>query len=498
MIHKSLLLAAILAFGLTFTFAGGTAHAASRNVTVTLPAFPVVLDGIRLDNAHLKYPLLTYKDITYIPMTWSISQATALQLNWNKENGLSVNLGTPMSVKPELEIGGSFRYDRYTAQVAEFPVSVNQEAVNNSEQVYPLLEFQGITYFPLTWDYAVDKFRWKLTWNDVDGLSIQTNQRRYVSGIIYDDENYLYTYVHNVRDRIFRIQKSLEGSPELLTVEQSKQIMASRQALPENVPGNEESKPKLTVYKDHQLWYGDKPLISVEKEEESRRLAWQSEETKNVQFGYEERVIELGADTKVFTFQIPTGQSNPAGTPSSKRLVIVHQGNVQELTDFTRSVSGIRKSKDWVWLWTNSPTRLSARTGSDRGEVLWVGADGTHRSWNRILDAQYVRVLHHEDDKLLVQAYELFRLKDTAPKNTGYFWLHSDGTYEKIGNLTEETTIKDASLFIADNLDAYVDRDLNIYVVRNNTISNVNNGFNRIWWDYELKEITKDYPDSGY
>ncbi|MFK7691662.1 hypothetical protein [Paenibacillus sp. HJGM_3] len=496
--HKSLLLAVLLASGLTFTFAGEPTHAASGNVTVTLPKFPVVMDGIQLDNAHLRYPLLTYKDITYIPMTWSISQATALQLNWSEENGLSVNLGTPMSVKPELEIGGSFRYDRYTAQVAEFPVSVNQEEVNNSEQTYPLLVFQDITYFPLTWDYAVDKFRWVLTWNDADGLSIKTNQRRYMSGIIYDDENYLYTYVHNVRDRMFRVPKSLDGSPELLTVEQSKQIMASIQALPEIVPGKVESIPKLTVYKDHQLWYDGNPLISVDKEEAEKRLANRSGETKNDVFVYRESMFDLGADTKVFAFYIPTGPSNPGGTPSSKRLVIVHQGTAQEVTDFTRAISGFRKSMDGVWLWTNSPTRLSGRTGSDRGEVLWVGADGTHRSWNQILDAQYVRVLHHEDDKLLVQAYELFRLENTSPKNTDYFWLHSDGTYEKIGNLTEETTTKDALLFIVDNLDAYVNRDLNIYVVRNNTISNVNNGINRIWWDYELKELTKEYPEAGY
>jgi hypothetical protein len=236
----------------------------------------------------------------------------------------------------------------------------------------------------------------------------------------------------------------------------------------------------------------------VEKEEAGNRLANRSEETKNDAFVYGESMIELGSDTKVFTFNIPTGPSNPFTTPSANRTVIVHQESAEELTNFTKGISGIRKSKDGVWLWTNSPTRLSARTGSERGEVLWVGEDGTHLNWNQALGAQYVRVLHNEDGKLLVQAYELFRPENAAPPNTGYFWLNSDGTYEKIGDLTEETTIKGASLFIADNLDAYVDQNKNIYVVRNNTISNVNNGINRIWWDYELKELTKDYPDAGY
>ncbi|MDF2724608.1 MAG: hypothetical protein K0Q59_4283 [Paenibacillus sp.] len=463
--HKSLLLAALLAAGLTFAFAGEPAHAAAEPVTVTLPKFPVELDGVQLDNAHLKYPLLTYKDITYIPMTWSIAQATALQLQWSEENGLTVYLGTPMSVKPELEAGGSFRDDRYTAQVAEFPVTVNQTAVNNAEQAYPLLVFQNVTYFPLTWDYAVDTFRWKLTWDEADGLSIKTIQRRYMAGIVYEDEDSLYTYINNVRDRMFRIPKSLEGSPELLTVEQSKHITDILQSSSRNVPDEAEAKPKLTMYRDHRIWYNDIPLISVEQEEASRRLAWPDAEMNSGQLWYQEQVFELAEDTRVFSFTIQTGPSNPGGTPSSKRLVIAHQGNVQELADFTRGISGVRQSNEGVWLWTNSPTRLSARTGSDRGEVLWVNAaDGTYRFWNQMLDAQYVRVLHHEDDKLLVQAYELYRLANASPKTTGYFWLHSDGTYEKIGNLTEETIVPDALLLIADNLDAYVDRDHTIYV----------------------------------
>ncbi|CAG7629878.1 hypothetical protein PAESOLCIP111_03145 [Paenibacillus solanacearum] len=495
--YKSLLLAVVLASGLSAVTSGKPAQAASGSVTVTLPAFPVELDGVRLDNAHLKYPLLTYNDITYIPMTWSVSQATGLRSSWSEERGLEVNLDMPLAIKPELDTGASFGSDRYTAQVAEFPVRVNRETVSNAEQTYPLLVFQDITYFPLTWDYAVNQFRWKLSWNDADGLSIATGQRRYMSGIIYDDEDYLYTYVNNVRDLMFRISKSLEGSPELLTAEQSKQIMASRQADMGSAPRQQEPKPKLTEYRDHQLWYDGKPLISVEQEESGNRLADRDENTPKDAFLYGESVMELGEDTKVFTFHIPTGPRNPVETPASRRLVVVHQGVAEELTDFRRSVAGLRKTNDGAWLWTLSPTRLSARTGSERGEVLWIGADGTHRSWNRILNAQYVRILHDEDDELIVQAYELFRPDNATPPTTGYFRLHSDGTYDKIGDLTEATIIDGAPL-IADNLDAYVDRDKNIYVVRNNTISNVNLGSSRTWWDYELKELTQEYPDAGY
>ncbi|NHN34763.1 hypothetical protein [Paenibacillus agricola] len=65
-------------------------------------------------------------------------------MNWSQESGLSVGLDILMSVKQELDMGGSFRNERYTAQVADFSVSVNQEAVNNAEQTYPLLVFQEL------------------------------------------------------------------------------------------------------------------------------------------------------------------------------------------------------------------------------------------------------------------------------------------------------------------------------------------------------------------
>jgi hypothetical protein len=39
---------------------------------------------------------------------------------------------------------------------------------------------------------------------------------------------------------------------------------------------------------------------------------------------------------------------------------------------------------------------------------------------------------------------------------------------------------------------------MTICVVRNNTVTNVNTGKSRKWWDYELKEIAKEDPDAMY
>ncbi|WP_052487137.1 hypothetical protein [Gordoniibacillus kamchatkensis] len=491
------LLAATLLTALSVSAANPQqAKAAGRSVTVTLPHFPVVLDGVAIDSEKLRYPLLTYNDITYIPMTWSISQATGLRLKWSQESGLDVDLDMPAAEKPDLEQGGSFRQDRsYRAKVVDYPVKVNQQAIDNGSQTYPLLEFQDITYFPLTWNYAVDDFRWKLGWDAEDGLSIATAQRRYMTGIIYDDDRYLYTYVHNVPNRLFRIPKSLQGSIELVSEEESKRIQAARDA-GQAAPAGAIAQPqaKLTTYRDHQLWLNDKPLISVEKYEEGN-AAFRKQSAADAPFVYDESAYDAGADTKVFSFRIPVGPSNPFETPSEQPLVVVHKDEVQVVPGL-KSPS-VYKVDSGLWLSEMSPTRLSARTAQYRGKVLWIGADGKSRDWNEQLKAQYLRVLKADGGKLLVQAYELYRPENAPPATTGYYWLHGDGTYEKIAGLTEATEVK-GSLFIADNLDAYVDRDNRIYVVRNNTVTIANNGTSRTWWDYELKEVTEQYPNAGY
>lgn len=45
--------------------------AAVKNVAVTVPSFGITLNETNVDNSHRQYPLLTYKGITYFPLTYS-------------------------------------------------------------------------------------------------------------------------------------------------------------------------------------------------------------------------------------------------------------------------------------------------------------------------------------------------------------------------------------------------------------------------------------------
>ena len=85
---KKSLLAICLAAGLMLAPAG-TAMA-DEQVSVTLPAFPVTLNGVTFEQSQLEYPLLVYKNITYVAMTYHDARLLGLETQWTMEQGLFI------------------------------------------------------------------------------------------------------------------------------------------------------------------------------------------------------------------------------------------------------------------------------------------------------------------------------------------------------------------------------------------------------------------------
>ncbi|WP_157332530.1 DUF5050 domain-containing protein [Paenibacillus lutrae] len=140
-------------------------------VKVTLPNFTVNLNGNIIDNEYREYPLLVYKDITYFPMTWYDSRLLGLEARWSPADGLNI-------VKKD--VTASYRSytkkvkndNTYKATVPASVITINGSKVNNAKEEYPLLSFNNVTYFPLTWKYAHDHFGWDYKWDASTGLAI--------------------------------------------------------------------------------------------------------------------------------------------------------------------------------------------------------------------------------------------------------------------------------------------------------------------------------------
>ncbi len=152
--------------------------AMAQNATAALPTFPVTLNGVVMEQEYAQYPLLVYKDITYVPMTWEETRLLGLETTYTQAEGLGVNKANVVREQSVLQ----GEYEPYTvatangashqAVVATGSIHVNGEQIDNASEEYPLLLYRDITYFPLTWRFAVDAFGWDYTFDMTNGLVI--------------------------------------------------------------------------------------------------------------------------------------------------------------------------------------------------------------------------------------------------------------------------------------------------------------------------------------
>ena len=148
-----------------------TAEAAMRASVVT---GKVTLNGQVIDNKTAKYPLLIYSNIIYFPMTYHLSRFMGVGADWNNgSKTLDITAGgarTAYAAETGKKQSGSV-----SVTLPSYKISVNGAQINNKEEKYPIFNYNGITYFPLTWAYAVDSFGWSYQWDAVNGLRIDTS-----------------------------------------------------------------------------------------------------------------------------------------------------------------------------------------------------------------------------------------------------------------------------------------------------------------------------------
>ncbi|MEC0226118.1 DUF5050 domain-containing protein [Paenibacillus alba] len=170
--RKQILVWSVLLTGcMSLIWPAGQSFASEQTVKVTLPTFAVKLNGNNVDNQTREYPLLVYKDITYFPMTWYDARLLGLETTWTVQDGLSVTKGkVTSSYVPYLS--GHPNAKSSKANIPDYAMTINGLAVDNSKEDYPLLSFNDVVYFPLTWQYAHDEFGWDYVWDDAEGLSI--------------------------------------------------------------------------------------------------------------------------------------------------------------------------------------------------------------------------------------------------------------------------------------------------------------------------------------
>lgn len=151
------------------------AASAAERMTAAVVTGPVVLNGCAVDNGTAQYPLLLYSNITYFPMTYHLCRFLGLETNWdNDTRTLSITqTGERGHYVPDT--GYPRKSGKAAVTRADYPVEINGVYIDNSEAAYPLFNYGGVTYFPLTFDYAFRAFGWTYQWDVENGLRIDSS-----------------------------------------------------------------------------------------------------------------------------------------------------------------------------------------------------------------------------------------------------------------------------------------------------------------------------------
>ena len=182
---KNKALAITLIIGLLSVFSPTAAEARDEDeVIVTIPGFPVTVNGVEWENDYSEYPLLVYKGITYFPMTYNGARFLHLKANWyDSEQNRVLYVGYCETAEEHWsDYSGTEKNKKsYQAVIPAYAVAVNtlnaDEFIDNQKEEYPLLNFRGITYFPLTWRFAVTEFGWKYNFSADKGLEITSSEQ---------------------------------------------------------------------------------------------------------------------------------------------------------------------------------------------------------------------------------------------------------------------------------------------------------------------------------
>ena len=433
----------------------------AQNVSVQVPTFPVELNDVAYDNQRANYPLLVYQDITYFPMTYRMTRSMGLITAWDNTKGLYIAQHDEGLYPEDEKMNGKNKLGgKYTASIADYPIKVNSWSIDNSKESYPLLNFRGVTYFPLSWRYAHDEFGWDIKWDAKIGLQvrsyrdladsyctlIQVNQTNALFlEQITDYEKYTtesgeigYTRI-GVRDYAYRLNYAEDT---LQKVSDTKKEITWQQDISENV--SEEFS-----LNDRQLCYKGAVIVQEIPEEclDHPRVSVQ-------------RFVADSGDLLQVT--IPYTEIPAPYTPYVRYVFLESGGTVKEMTQWDGD-SAVRRSYETktTYYVCSHARNVIGRFYNSLCTIMKVDKASGKETILNDLYSQYgsLEAIGMADDKLYVRAIyfgdedDLHRIEYDGKVNLfqdGYFYIDSDDKLHKVHDYV------DGEAFLTPNGKLYV------------------------------------------
>ena len=151
----------ILSVLVCMTLVLAASPALAKGERILIPDYKCIINNSDVYYKDSLYPLISYKDITYFPMTYDYCRALNLVSSWTGDE-LYIAFKPSGGELPIYETAKNSKYN--SAVIPTYPIYINGKQIDNAKEEYPLLNFRGVTYFPMTWHYATEEFNWTTSW----------------------------------------------------------------------------------------------------------------------------------------------------------------------------------------------------------------------------------------------------------------------------------------------------------------------------------------------
>ncbi len=403
----TLLLVFAMLLSFVFTVEAGT-------YTASVASFKVTLNGVEIEHQNSLYPLLVYKSITYFPMTYDFTSYLGLSCEFDSKEGLRITSGFSSSA-------GGLELDKNTknpkqvkAVLPTYKITVNDRVVDNTKEVYPVLNYNGITYFPMTWSFVHEDFKWKLHFDQTHGLTVWSICS--IDSILgTDEENYYFSLYHNKGigvdlsvneySLIVKTSKTLAGPWLKCSVEEIEKIKSAQPYYNDYFPSRREESVQVNIAKlesqglkvsqfDEErimlkgsiVYKDNKELLNLDEFIESHPEYYSENSKYSIRVGG----YNLGDDLEVAVLYVSYNQNIPPPYTPGKNILLINYKGKDIISSGTTILNNLRfiNNKDGSWYIIELPFSVRASILS-LGNVYHLSSEGVLTNYIRAIQEEY-------------------------------------------------------------------------------------------------------------
>ncbi len=416
-----------------------TATAKSSSVKVQIAPFYTQINDISIYNSGVKYPLILYKDVTYIPLTYYLSIELGLVSGYDSDEGFYIvrdPSGVDETLLPEnpIDLFGGYAKNsygkQYDAVIPDYPVYLCGRNINDINSEYPVLNFRDITYLPMTYEIAVDELNFNLRWS-YEQYSLYIDSYNGMNGGIYltdmsEEKMNFQKLVTVYREYLHDEKTGAMGYERLYDYYAQYTFDAEKDEL---LTLENTSVPQEIKYTDAR---GGIDSTAIDIEIGGGKLYFDELELCPLPDGYNsakgKKYID---DEKVFVLATVSNNTVPSRYVPRKEFLFAVDGNKATLLsqwDSSKSLSGIYKGADGAYYMSfNSHSHFgSVRYENYFSFVLKYTDDGSIRNITEDYGFGSLSVVGAYDGKLYVRAINYYNSANSLGlENFSYDPVHS-------------------------------------------------------------------------